>query len=190
MIKQDKQKWYIVQVIPNHEQKVKESLENRDFSEPDSGIKEVLLPMTYHTTKLLNVRRKPMFPGYLYVKVYMTDESWYVIRNTQYVTGIVGSSGQRTKPTPVPEAQINKIISAIQEEEMQRENITVKVKGKFLQHVDYEIGDIVTVKSGDFANKDGKVGEINFIKQLVTIELEFFGRIIQVKIDLTNVVKK
>ncbi len=183
-------KWYIVQVIPNHELKVKDALENRDFNETDAGIKEVLLPMTYHTTKIGNVKRKPMFPGYLYVKVYMTDDSWYVIRNTQYVTGIVGSSGQRTKPTPVPESQITKILETVQEEEARRQNIQIINPGKVITTVNFEKGDIVIIKTGDFAKKEGKVLDINLIKQIVKLEVEFFGRMTEVEVKITEVIKK
>ncbi len=185
-----KDKWYIVQVIPNHELKVKDALENRDFNETDAGIKEVLLPMTYHTTKIGNVKRKPMFPGYLYVKVYMTDDSWYVIRNTQYVTGIVGSSGQRTKPTPVPEEQITKIIETVQEEEAKRENIQLAHPESVITVVNFEQGDIAIIKTGDFNQKEGRVLDINLIKQTVKLEVEFFGRMTEVEVNIADVVKK
>lgn len=187
-------KWYIVQVVSNHEQKVKEALESRDFTESkdNSTIKEVFLPMINHITKTGKIRRKPMFPGYLFVKLFMSDESWYIIRNTQFVTGIVGSSGQRTKPTPILEEQITKIIQKIQDESKKEisNKLEKKPTEKIVTSVNFKEGDIVEVKEGDFANQEGTVTSFSLIKQTVTVTIEFFGRQTSIELPLTQIIKK
>lgn len=184
----DARKWYIVQVVTGYEQKVKEDLENREFDEAD--IVEILLPQTTHTTKSGAVKFKPMFPGYLYVKVEMTDDSWFIIRNTNYVTGIVGSSGQRTKPTPVREEEINKIKERALEEKNKFENIKAGNSEKaIITDTDYVVGDTVKISSGEFANQDGKVVSISIETQRVAVEIEFFGRMTTVDIEIDQVKK-
>ncbi len=137
--------WYIVQVVTGYEQKVKDDLDNRDFNEVE--IEEILLPQKMYTTKAGNLKPKPMYPGYLYVKVEMTDESWFIIRNTNYVTGIVGSSGQRTKPTPVREEEIQKIKDKAMEEELRMQNIKLGNTNKeIITDVPYLVGDTVRIK--------------------------------------------
>lgn len=185
-------KWYIVQVVTGYEQKVKEDLENREFDEAD--IVEILFPQSVHTTKSGQLKYKPMFPGYLYVKVEMTDDSWFIIRNTNYVTGIVGSSGQRTKPTPVREEEINKIKEKAMEEQRRFENIKNNVsedgvEKPIITETGYQVGDQVKISSGEFANQDGKVLSISIESQRASVEIEFFGRMTTVDIELDQIKK-
>lgn len=181
-------KWYIVQVVTGYEQKVKEDLENREFDEAD--IEEIFFPQSSHTTKSGKLKFKPMFPGYLYVKVEMTDDSWFIIRNTNYVTGIVGSSGQRTKPTPVREEEIDKIKIKAQEEIERFENIKKSNTGKpIITDIPYKVGDTVKIFSGEFATKEGKVISISIENQRTSVEIELFGRMTPVDIGLDQVTK-
>lgn len=170
-------KWYIVQVISNYEQKVKEALDNREFEDKDTGISEIYIPFKYHQTKTKKIKKKPLFPGYIYVKLDMTDKSWYIIRNTQYVTGIIGSSGQRTKPTPIPEEQIENIKKVEKENERDYQELRKITDNKdALLTANYDKGDLIEIKKGEFAGKRGKVKEISLIKQIVIIEIEMFNR--------------
>lgn len=188
-INMDTRKWYIVQVVTGYEQKVKEELENRDFDGINNNI-EILFPRSIHTTKSGQTKMKPMFPGYLYVKVEMTDDSWFIIRNTNYVTGIVGSSGQRTKPTPVREEEILKIKEKALEEKHRFENIKLENANKaVITETEYKIGDTVKISSGEFANQDGKVLSISIENQRTTVEIEFFGRMTTIDIELDQVKK-
>ncbi len=181
-------KWYIVQVVTGYEQKVKEDLENRDFDV--AAVEEILLPLKMHTTKTGNIKQKPMFPGYLYVKVEMTDESWFIIRNTNYVTGIVGSSGQRTKPTPIREDEIMKIREKAIEEELRFNNISTENSSKpIVTDVKYLVGDKVKINEGEFVGQEGKVLAISIETQKTTVEIEFFGRMTTVELSL-ELVKK
>ena len=185
---EENKKWYIVQVVAGYEQKVKEELENKDFNL--STIKEILLPLKVHTTKTGKLKTKPMFPGYLYVKVEMSDESWFIIRNTNHVTGIVGSSGQRTKPTPIREEEITKIREKAIEEELRIKNISETSNEKdIITNTNYKIGDSIRISKGEFASQEGKVIAISIERQKVSVELEFFGRMTSFEIDLDLVIK-
>lgn len=184
----DSKKWYIVQVVTGYEQRVKEELENRELDGED--IVEILFPQSVHTTKSGQKKMKPMFPGYLYVKVEMTDDSWFIIRNTNYVTGIVGSSGQRTKPTPVREEEILKIKEKALEEKNRFENIKQGNPDKeIITDTGYKIGDSVKISEGEFANQVGKVISISIESQRVSVEIEFFGRMTTVDVELDQVKK-
>ncbi len=184
-------KWYIVQVVSNYETKVKEFLENRDFQEGETGITEIYLPMKIVETKTGRLKKKAMFPGYLYVKVDMTDDSWYIIRNTEYVTGIVGSSGQRTKPTPISELDIRKIKQREKEEQELMENIQTTSNSEDVKiEINVNEGDYVEIKEGEFAGKVVKVLSVSLAKQSVEAEVEMFGRMVPVEISFTNFEKK
>ncbi|BDV03739.1 MAG: transcription termination/antitermination protein NusG [Candidatus Hepatoplasma scabrum] len=183
-------KWYIIQVISNYEQKVKESLDNREFEDKDTGISEIYIPFKYHQTKTKKIKKKPLFPGYIYIKLNMTDKSWYIIRNTQYVTGIVGSSGQRTKPTPIPEEQIIKIKELEKKEISHYEDLQKVTNNKeAIKEVNYDIDDKIEIKMGEFAGKKGKVKDISIIKQFVLVEIEMFSRNIVIELPLNYIEK-
>ena len=182
-------KWYIVQVVTGYEQKVKEDLQNRDFDDK-ADIEEILLPQKVTKTKTGKLKRKSMFPGYLYIKVEMTDDSWFIIRNTNYVTGIVGSSGQRTKPTPIRESEIIKIREKVLEEELRIQNLESESTGKtVITETSFKIHDMVKIIRGEFENQDAKNISISFEIQKATIEIEFFGRLTNVKVDIDQIQK-
>ena len=177
-------KWYIIQVVPSREQNVKEALENRIFEDDDKEIEEIFLPLTTKISKSGAKKIKPMFPGYLYVKLLMTDQSWYVIRNTEYVIGIIGSSGQRMKPTPVSEVEIERI-----RKHMEKEKEQESTSKPHIASVEYEVDNVVKISEGNFVNQSGKVKEISFEKQTAVVEIEFFGRKIQVTLPLDHIRK-
>lgn len=182
--------WYIVQVVSNYEQKVKETLENRSFEEGDFVIKEIFLPLEKKLTKTGKVKNKIIFPGYIFIKTIMSDESWYDIRNTQYVTGIVGSSGQRTKPTPIPENQIQKIIQKIQLTSEKVEIDREKEDFSKILSPDFVVGDWVVIKSGNFEGREGKVLSIDIPNQSVTAEVDFFGRKTPIVVHISEIKQK
>ena len=181
-------KWYLVQVVSNYEYKVKEQLDNRLFGDNASEIEEIYLPTTTVVNKSGTKREKPLFPGYIFVKVEMTDESWYIIRNTQYVTGIVGSSGQRTKPTPISQAQIDQMVEAKRREVEQLESGTHKISD--ISKLDFKVGDLVDILTGSFAGNFGKVTDINLEKGSVSVETEFFGRKTEVPVAFNEVKRR
>lgn len=108
------------------------------------------------------VKRK-VFPGYVLVEMVMTDDSWYVVRNTPGVTGFVGSSGGGSKPTPLLPEEINTILKRMGMEEKRAD-------------VNFEIGETVTVKEGPFANFAGKIVEMDRDKGRAKVMVNMFGR--------------
>lgn len=182
-------KWYLVQVVTNYELKVKEQLQNRLFDEKDTGIEEIFLPVKSTVSTAGRKMTKPMFAGYVFVKVEMTDESWFIIRNTQYVTGIVGSSGQRAKPTPIPDSQIESIKLS---EKNDQENIVPvsNTKAVDMKRIDFVVGDKVNILTGNFANSVGIVNKIQIDKGIALIETEFLGRSTEVPVPLNEIKKK
>ena len=188
MEEKNNRKWYIVQVVTGYEQRVKDDLENRDFDKGE--IEEILFAQIKNITKTGKVRMKSLFPGYLYVKVEMTDDSWFIIRNTNYVTGIVGSSGQRTKPTPIRDEEISKIKSRMIDEELRNKKVEENLDEKqLITSVDYAVKDKVKIKEGEFNNYEGKVSAISIETQKASVEIEFFGRITTIEVDLTAIEK-
>ena len=158
--KKDQGKWYVVHTYSGYENKVKANLEkmveNRGL---EDLIFEVQVPMEEHIEvkdgKRKSVMRK-IFPGYVIVKMIMTDESWYVIRNTRGVTGFVGPG---SKPIPLTDDEIRKL---------DVEDIPVELKA--------EIGDNVRDISGPLENFIGVIEEIYPDKQKVRVSVSMFGR--------------
>ena len=159
-VKKDQGKWYVVHTYSGYENKVKANLEkmveNRGL---EDLIFEVTVPMEEQIEvkdgKRKSVMRK-IFPGYVIVKMIMTDESWYVIRNTRGVTGFVGPG---SKPIPLTDEEIRKLGV---------EDIPVELKA--------EVGDNVRVISGPLENFIGVIEEIYPDKQKVRVSVSMFGR--------------
>ncbi|TNK96741.1 transcription termination/antitermination protein NusG, partial [Mycoplasmopsis pullorum] len=150
--------WYMVSTISGKESFVVESLKNRIFAEKVeedfdlNGTEEgpfkifqkpVLTPKEAEKRKLgdsYKIKWVNMYPGYIFIKMHMSDQAWFVVRNTQYVTGLVGSSGKGAKPTPVTEREIKK--SWKKEEEALQDFRSGKSLNPF------KVGDVVEVVEG------------------------------------------
>ena len=144
--------WYVVHTYSGYENKVKANLEKRvESMGMQDKIFRVIVPEEEETDikngKKKTVKRK-VFPGYVLVEIVMTDDSWYVVRNTPGVTGFVGSSGAGSKPTPLLPEEINSILKHLGENERPID-------------IDFEIGETVKVNEGPFANFTGSVEEID-----------------------------
>lgn len=184
-----KMDWYMITVISGKENQILESLKNRVVSENlvdsfdlDGGF--MIMKVPYLTTREFEkktnnenfkVREKNMFPGYIFVKMKMTNEAWFMVRNTQYVTGLVGSSGQGTKPTPIPQSQIDKMIKRCQK--AIDEFNSGKIKSPFLK------GVVVEIIDGPFKGNTGPIAENNDEEMYAMVELELFNRITPTKIE-------
>lgn len=166
-------KWYVVHTYSGYENKVKANLEkiveNRNMQE---YILDIAVPME-EQIEIKDGRRKAtlrkVFPGYVLVKMIMTDESWYVVRNTRGVTGFVGPG---SKPVPLSEDEVKQM--GVEEYE------TV---------VDYQLGDSVRVISGPLENFIGVVEEINLEKKKVRVSVSMFGRETPVELELLQIQK-
>ena len=117
---------------------------------------------------------KKKFPGYVLVEMIMTDDSWYMVRNTPGVTGFIGSYGGGSKPTPLLPEEVDALLKQMGISEP-------KVK------VDFAVGDSVKVKEGPFANFIGTIEEISDEKQKVKVRVNLFGRETPVELDFSKV---
>jgi|SRR5690606_1307841 transcriptional antiterminator NusG len=166
-------KWYVVHTYSGYENKVKANLEkiveNRGLHD---YIFDIVVPME-EQIEIKDGRKKAtlrkVFPGYVLVKMIMTDESWYVVRNTRGVTGFVGPG---SKPVPLSDEEVR--IMGVEE---------------FAPVLDYEVGDTVRVIDGPLENFIGTVEEINFEKRKVRVAVSMFGRETPVELELTQIQK-
>lgn len=172
--------WYVVHTYSGYENKVKANLEKRvESMGMQDKIFRVVVPEEEETdfkNGKKKVSKKKVFPGYVLVEIVMTDDSWYVVRNTPGVTGFVGSSGAGSKPTPLLQDEINFILKRMGMEEK-----TVDV--------DFELNETVKVKEGPFANFTGTIEELDKDKQKLKVLVNMFGRETPVELDFTGVEK-
>lgn len=119
---------------------------------------------------------KKVFPGYVLTEMVMTDDSWYVVRNTPGVTGFVGSAGAGSKPTPLLPEEVEHILKGMGMEEPRIE-------------VDFELKEAVKVKEGPFADFVGTIEEIDPTKRKLKVHVNMFGRETPVELDFNQVVK-
>lgn len=168
--------WYVVHAYSGHEEKVKKNLEKRiESMDMQDQILEVFVPMEDEIEIKDGKRRhvqKRIFPGYILVKMIMTDESWYVVRNTPGVTSFVGSGN---KPVPLQESELRSILKQVKQEPQIR--------------VEFQVGESVRVVDGPFADFLGKVDEINAEKGKLKVLVNMFGRETPVELDLLQVEK-
>ena len=165
--KKDNRNWFVIHTYSGYENKVKANLERRIHSmNMADKIFRVLVPMEDEVEFKDGKRKitpKKVFPGYVLVEMIMDDQSWYVVRNTQGVTGFVGSPGPGEKPVPLQEKEVKTILKQMGIE-------TPKLK------IDFAKGDRVKVTSGPFFDFTGVVDEIQPEKERVRALISIFGR--------------
>ena len=175
----DKQ-WYVVNTYSGHENKVKEKLEMRAESmDMEDYIFRVVIPEEHIVEVKDGVKKekvKKMFPGYILVEMIMTDEAWYVVRNTPGVTGFIGSSGKGAKPTPLQPYEVDKILGNM---------------GIARIDVDNELEEGIKVKivSGPFNGMFGVVESIDLPNQKVMLLVDLFGQETSVEVELSQIEK-
>ena len=170
--------WYVVNTYSGHENKVKEKLEMRASS---MGMEDYIYRVIVPEQKEVEVKDgkekekiKKMFPGYILVEMVMTDEAWFVVRNTPGVTGFIGSSGKGAKPFPLTPQEVDKILGTMG---MSRLEIGTSLN----------VGDSVKVISGPFANMYGTVKVIDIENQSVEVTVDLFGQETVVELGLTEI---
>ena len=168
-----KPRWYVVHTYSGYENKVKTDLEhtikNREL---EDHFFDIVVPMEEQIEIKDGKRKanlKKVFPGYVLIKMIVTEQTWYIVRNTRGVTGFVGSG---TDPIPLTEEEIKN---------MGFEDIPV--------NIDYEVGDSVRVMNGAFQDYTGTVQEINKEKHKVKVTVSMFGRETPVELDFSQVQK-
>jgi transcription termination/antitermination protein NusG len=172
--------WYVLHTYSGYENKVKANLEKRvESMGMTDKIFRVVVPEEEETEikngKKKVVKRK-VFPGYVLVEIVMTDDSWYVVRNTPGVTGFVGSAGAGSKPTPLLPEEVVTILKRMGVDEKRID-------------VNYEIGETVRVKEGPFTNFTGTVEEMDKDKSKLKVLVNMFGRDTPVELEFTQIEK-
>lgn len=173
-------RWYIVQTYSGYENSVKLNLERRiESMQMEDKIFQVMIPEEIRQERkndgTLKEKIVKIFPGYVFVEMIVTDDSWFVVRNTPGVTGFLGSSGGGTKPVPLPPDEINPILKKCGLMEVQK--------------IDLELGEKVRVATGPFRDQIGKIDSIDEEKQEVTVLVDMFGRQTPVELSFDDIQK-
>lgn len=173
LVRDTEPRWYVIHTYSGHENKVKVNIEKLV---ENRGMQDLVLKVVVPTEEHVEVKdgqrkvkTRKVFPGYVIVKMIVTNESWYLVRNTQGVTGFVGHGSE-----PIP----------LSDEEVRRMGIE-----KVYVKLDIEPGDTVKVISGPFESFMGQVEEVNMDRQTLRIRVSMFGRDTPVELEFGQVTK-
>lgn len=173
----DKQ-WYVVNTYSGHENKVKEKLEMRAESmDMQDYIFRVIVPEQKEVEVKDGVQKektKKMFPGYILVEMIMSDEAWYIVRNTPGVTGFIGSSGKGAKPTPLQPYEVDNVLRNMG---ISRLDIDKEL----------EVGVKVKIVSGPFTGMYGNITTIDMPNQKLELNVDLFGQETTVEVELSQI---
>ncbi|WP_330512382.1 transcription termination/antitermination protein NusG [Enterococcus faecalis] len=171
--------WYVLHTYSGYENKVKANIESRaqSMGMGDYIFRVVVPEETEKEVK--NGKEKEIvhktFPGYVLVEMIMTDDSWYIVRNTPGVTGFVGSHGAGSKPAPLLQEEINHILRSIGMRSTRQSDLEVA------------LGDTVKIIEGAFSGLEGVVTEIDEEKQKLKVNIDMFGRETSTELDFEQV---
>jgi len=171
--------WYVVHTYSGFENKAKTALEERIKSlKKQDHFSEVIVPEE-NVVELVKGQKKTtkrrFFPGYILVKMILTDETWHIVKSTPKVTGFVGD---KVKPVPVPESEVQKMTNRIAEGQ-----------AKPRPRVSFKEGENIRVVDGPFSNFSGVIEEVNMDKGKVKVMVSIFGRSTPVELDFIQVEK-
>ncbi|MFH0814545.1 MAG: transcription termination/antitermination protein NusG [Candidatus Falkowbacteria bacterium] len=169
--------WYVIHAAAGYEENVAENLKQRIASmNMDDKIFNVMVP-TEKKIKIKNGKRKTViekvFPGYVLVEMILTDQSWYVVRNTPHVTGFIGIG---TTPTALVDKELKAITDRMKTEEPK-------------YTIDVVIDDPVKITDGPFKNLEGKVSDVDAVKGKIKVLVSLFGRETPVELDYLQIKK-
>ncbi|MGN5539026.1 transcription termination/antitermination protein NusG [Alcaligenes sp. Lyrl_28] len=173
-------RWYVVHVYSGMEKSVHKALVERiERAELQEAFGRILVP-SEEVVEVKNgkksITERRIYPGYVLVEMALTDETWHLVKSTPRVTGFLGGSGNR--PAPISEREVEKLLS-------QMEEGVEKPRHKVL----FEVGELVRVKDGPFADFNGNVEEVNYEKNKVRVTVTIFGRATPVELDFDQVEK-
>ena len=174
-----KKEWYVVNTVSGYEYKVKEKLEMMiiNSSEIQEKIFRVIVPeqtIVEYKDGVKKEKIKKMFPGYVLVEMIMDDEVWFIVRNTQGVTGFIGSSGKGAKPIPLLPEEVERILNNMG---MSRIDLSK----------DLVEGKKVKIISGPFKDMIGKISSYDLEKKKVNLLLDLFGQETPVEAELNQI---
>lgn len=169
------QKWYAIHTYSGYEEKVAESIRQRaDSLDMKDKIFQVLVPKE----KMIEVKNgkrkvveKRIFQGYVLVEMKLTEDAWFIVRNTPNVTGFVGTG---TEPTPVSQDEMDKIMKRMGRDEPKHK-------------IDFNVGEVVNIVDGPFKGFDGTINEIDAQKGKLKVLVNMFGRETPVELDSLQV---
>ena len=173
-----KKEWYVVNTVTGYEYKVKEKLEMMINSmELQNNIYRVVVP----EQKIVEVKNgvkkervKKMFPGYVLVEMIMSDEAWYIVRNTQGVTGFIGSSGKGAKPIPLLPNEVDSILGSMG---LSRIDVTKEL----------ETGKKVRILDGPFKDMEGTIESVDMKTQKLNVNVDLFGQVTSIEVELQDI---
>ena len=173
-------RWYVVHAYSGFEKSVKRALDERIArAGMQDKFGQILVPVE-EVVEMRNGQKvtteRKFFPGYVLVEMDMDDESWHLVKSTPKVTGFIG--GTANKPTPITQKEVDKILQQVQEG-------VEKPKPKVL----FEIGEMVRVKEGPFADFNGNVESVNYEKSRLNVSVTIFGRATPVELSFGEVEK-
>jgi transcriptional antiterminator NusG len=167
--------WYAIHTYSGYEEKVAESIRQRAES---LDMKDKIIQVLVPKEKMIEVKNgkrkvveKRIFQGYVLVEMKMSEDAWYIVRNTPSVTGFVGSG---TEPTPISADEIDKIMKRMGREEPKHK-------------IDYKIGEVVNITDGPFKGFDGSINEVDATKGKLKVLVNMFGRETPVELDSLQV---
>ena len=172
--------WYVLHTYSGYENRVKSNLESRSQS---MGMEDFIFRVVVPEEEVREVKDgkakdkiEKTFPGYVLVEMVMTDQAWYIVRNTPGVTGFVGSHGGGSKPTPLLPDEVELVLRRL---------------GMSARHedLDVEVGETVKIVEGAFADLTGKITEIDNEKMKLKVNIEMFGRETSTELDFDQVDK-
>ncbi len=173
-------RWYVVHAYSGFEKSVQRALVERVArAGMQNFFGQILVPVEEvieMKSGQKSISERKFFPGYVLVEMEMNDESWHLVKSTPKVTGFIG--GTATKPTPISEKEVDKIMQQIQEG-------VEKPRPKVL----FEVGEMVRIKEGPFTDFNGNVEEVNYEKSRLRVAVTIFGRSTPVELQFDQVEK-
>lgn len=172
--------WYVVNCNKGHEKRVYEDLKQKIET---LNLKDKIFDIKIVEEVVVNKDKKSevknVFPGYIFINMIMTDETWYDVRNTPGVTGFIGSSGRGIKPLPLSEKEVNTMLYR-DHKQVKKESPVKKDKS---EERDFELNDYVHIISGALKGHEGQVSQLDDDKGVATVNIDFFGRSTPVKVE-------
>lgn len=174
-----KKEWYVVNTVTGYEYKVKEKLEMMmvNSEEVAKSIFRVIVPeqtIVEYKDGVKKEKVKKMFPGYVLVEMIMSDEVWFIVRNTQGVTGFIGSSGKGAKPIPLFPEEVERILSSMNQNKINIEK-------------DLKPDNKVKIVDGPFKGMIGKISNYDLESKKINLLVDLFGQETPVEVELSQI---